>query len=129
MFARLGWKKKIRSLGDFHIPFNSSPDFEFVVENQSSDDYKLTPFSQSTQAWRWRVQEEHKQYENFEKRQVDLPEKDFDLNEDKPNGTEHEVKVVGKSLKTLSFCKRMTLHCCPLKDRMRDKIVSYMDFL
>jgi hypothetical protein len=68
MFAGLGWEKEIKSLGDPHILFNPSPEFEFVAGNRGSDDYELTPFSQSTQAWRWRVQEEHKQYKKKEKR-------------------------------------------------------------
>jgi hypothetical protein len=34
MFAGLGWEKEIRSLGDLHIPFNPSPEFEFVVGNR-----------------------------------------------------------------------------------------------
>ena len=55
MFAGLGWEKEIRSLRDLHIPFNPSPEFEFVAENRSSNDYKLTSFLQSTQSWRWRV--------------------------------------------------------------------------
>jgi hypothetical protein len=33
MFVGLEWKKKIRSLGDSHIPFNPSPEFEFVAGN------------------------------------------------------------------------------------------------
>ena len=45
MFAGFGWEKEIRSLGEPHIPFNSSPKFEFAAGNQSSDDYELTPFS------------------------------------------------------------------------------------
>ena len=45
MFAGLGWEKEIRSLGDHHIPFNPSPEFEFVAGNRGSDDYKLTSFS------------------------------------------------------------------------------------
>ena len=63
MFVGLGWEKEIRSLGDLHILVNSSPEFEFRPGNLSNDDYELTPFSQSTQAWRKRVQEEQKQYE------------------------------------------------------------------
>jgi hypothetical protein len=67
MFAGLGWEKEIRSLGDPHILFNSSPKFEFAAGNRSSDDYEQTPFLQSTQTWRWRVQKEQKQYEKKEK--------------------------------------------------------------
>jgi hypothetical protein len=87
MFAGLGWEKEIRSLGDPHILFDPSPDFEFVVGNRSSDDYKLTPFSQSTQAWKWRVEKEHKQYEKKEKKHEYVSEKDVDLDKDKLNET------------------------------------------
>ena len=52
MFAGLGWEKKIGSVGDPHIPFNPLPEFEFVAGNRGSNDYELTLFSQSTQAWR-----------------------------------------------------------------------------
>jgi hypothetical protein len=52
MFARLGWEKEIRNLGDPHIPFNPSLEFEFVAGNRGSDNYELTPFLQSPQAWR-----------------------------------------------------------------------------
>jgi hypothetical protein len=79
MFVGLGWEKEIRCLGDPHIPFNPSPEFEFVAGNRGSDDYELTPISLSTQAWRWRVQEEQKQYEKNEKKHADVPEKDVDL--------------------------------------------------
>ena len=62
----------------------------------------------------------------------DVPEKDTDLDKDKSNETEKEVKVEGESSKSLSFRERMrglSPHYLPLKDRMRDKIVSYMDLL
>ena len=55
MFVGLGWEKEIRSLGNPHIPFNPSQEFEFVVGNRGSDDYELTPFLQSIQTWTWRV--------------------------------------------------------------------------
>jgi hypothetical protein len=132
MFAGLGWENEIRSLGDPHILFNLSLEFEFVAGNRSIDDYELTPFSRSTQTWRWGVQEEQKPYETNEKRQANVPEKDADLDEDKSNETEQEMKVVGESLKSLSFCKRMrglSSHRCPLKYRMRDKTISYVDLL
>ena len=60
MFAGLGWEKKIRILRDPHILFNSSSEFEFGPENRGNDDYELILFSQSTQAWRWKVHEEQK---------------------------------------------------------------------
>ena len=31
MFAGLGWEKGIRSLGDPHVPFNSSPEPDRVM--------------------------------------------------------------------------------------------------
>ena len=52
MFAGLMWEKEITSLEDPHISVNLSPEFEFRLGNRASDDYDLTPFSQSTQAWR-----------------------------------------------------------------------------
>ena len=61
-----------------------------------------------------------------------MPEKDVDLDEDKSIETEEEVKVVGESLKSLSFCEMMrglSPHRRPLKDRLRDKTVSYVDLL
>ena len=67
MFAGLGWEKEITSLGDLHILFNSSPEFEFRPENAGSDDYLLTPFLQ---------------YEKKEHRHEDVSEQDVDLEED-----------------------------------------------
>jgi hypothetical protein len=132
MFAGLRWEKEIRSLADPHIPVNLSPEFLFAAGNRSNDDYDLTPFLQSTQAWRWRTRGEQKQREQKEKRQEDEPEKDADLDKDKSNKTEKEVKVEGESSKSLSFCewmRGMTPHHLPLKDRKRDKTISYMDLL
>ena len=48
MFAGLGWEKEIRSLGDFHVSFTPSLKHDKRAGNQCSDDYELTPFSQST---------------------------------------------------------------------------------
>jgi hypothetical protein len=132
MFAGLGWEKEIKSLGDPHIPFNSSSEFEFRHGNAGHDDYELTPFLQSTQAWRWRVQEEQKQYEKKEKIREDVSEKDVDLDEDKSHETEKEVKEGGESSKSLSLRQRMRAlppHHLSLKDRIRDKPISYRDLL
>ena len=55
-----------------------------------------------------------------------------DLNEDKSIDTEQEVKVVGESSRSLSFCDKMrglSPHCRSLKDQMRDKTVLYVDLL
>ena len=78
------------------------------------------------------MQEEHKQYDKNEKRHANVLEKDVDLGEDKPKETEEEVKVVSESLGYLSIREMMrglSPHRRPLKDRMRDKIVSYIDLL
>jgi hypothetical protein len=62
-----------------------------------------------------------------------VPEKDGDLDEDKSNETEEEeVTVVGESSKSLSLRERMRAlppHHLQLKDRKRDKTISYMDLL
>ena len=58
IFADLGWEKEIKSLGDPHVSFNPSPKYDIGPGNQNSDDYKLTPFLQSIQAWRWSMHEE-----------------------------------------------------------------------
>ena len=72
IFAGLGWEKEIRSLGDSYVPINPSPEYKKGVGNQHSDDYELTPFLQSTQAWRWRMQEEEKRYAKNDKRRADV---------------------------------------------------------
>ena len=54
-----------------------------------------------------------------------MPEKDANLNEDKSNETDQEVKVEGESSKSLSFRQMMrglSPHHLPLKDRMRVKL-------
>jgi hypothetical protein len=72
MFAGLGCEKEIRSLGDPHVIFNPSPEHDKGVGKQCSDDYVLTPFLQSTQVWRWRMQEEQKQYAKNNKMRADV---------------------------------------------------------
>jgi hypothetical protein len=49
MFAGLGWKKKMKSLGDHHDPYTPSPEHDICVGNLCSDDYELTPFLLFTQ--------------------------------------------------------------------------------
>ena len=119
LFAGLGWEKEIRRLGYPHVAFNSSPEHDIGAENQYRDDYELISFLQSTQAWTWRMQEEQKRYAKNDKRRADVLEKDAtrcinseandaaDLNEDKLIDTKQEVKVVGKSLRYVSFRRRM----------------------
>ena len=79
IFVGLGWEKEIRSLGNPHIPFNSSPEFEFRPANQVSDDYELTPFLQSTQARRWKMHEEQKRSAKNDKRRADCQPKTLNL--------------------------------------------------
>jgi hypothetical protein len=53
-----------------------------------------------------------------------------DLNEDESIDTKQRVKVVGESLKSLSFSEMMkglSPHRRPLKERMRDKMIFYVD--
>jgi hypothetical protein len=76
MFADLGWEKEIKSLRDLHVPFTPSPKYDICAGNQCSDDYELTPFLQSTQAWRWKMQEVQKQYTKNKKRRANVQEKD-----------------------------------------------------
>jgi hypothetical protein len=51
-FVGLGCEKEIRSLGDPDVLFIPSWERDIRAGNQCSDDYNLTPFLQSTQAWR-----------------------------------------------------------------------------
>ena len=45
-------------LADPHIPFNPSQEHGVSGIKRYRDDYEMTPFSQSTQAWKCRVEEE-----------------------------------------------------------------------
>lgn len=50
-----------------------------------------------------------------------------DFNKDKSIDAKDEVKMVGKSLRALSFCEKMKILlpiCCPLRDSMKDKKIS-----
>lgn len=54
------------------------------------------------------------------------------LSDDKSIDVEEEVKVVGESSRSLPLCKRLNIlspHHCPLKNRMKDKTVWYVDLL
>ena len=142
MFFGLGWEKEIKSLKDFDVHFIPSSDYDIRAGNQCSDNYDPTPFSQSTQAWRLRKQEEQKQYAKNITWRAYVQEKDVtinmnsesnvddDLNVDNLMNTDKRFKVVGDSLRPLLFRERMrklSPHCVPLKERMRDKTVSYVD--
>ena len=54
-FVGLGWEKEIKSLGDPDVPFIPSSEHDIHAGKQCSNDYELSPFSQSTQADRWRL--------------------------------------------------------------------------
>ena len=52
--------------------------------------------------------------------------------EEESNGEEQEVEDVADLPRTLSFCekmKRLSPHCLPLKERMKDCTISYVDLL
>ena len=78
------------------------------------------------------MQKEHKSYAENDKRRAYVPKRDVNVNEDKTTEMKEKVKVVGESSRSLSFRERMrglSPHRRPLKDRMRDKTVSYVDLL
>ena len=52
--------------------------------------------------------------------------------EKESNDKEQEVKDVADPPRTLSFCekiKKLSPHCLPLKERMKDCTISYVDLL
>ena len=54
------------------------------------------------------------------------------LSDNKLYDTEDEVKMVGESSRSLSFCemmKRFSPHHCPLKDQMKDETICYIVLL
>jgi hypothetical protein len=146
MFEGLGYDGEIENFGDPFIPVNPSSERE---RDESSDidrfcdDYDITPFSQSTQAWRMRAEKDRRRYE--EKNLTKNVGEDLigvvDLSADiwlKPEDVDDnsidikEVKVAGESSKTLSFRKKMrglSPHRLPLKERKKDRTISYVDLL
>ena len=60
-FAGLGWEVEIVRLADPHTPFNPSPERAVSGAKRFHDDYEIKPFSQSTQAWKSRLEEEDRQ--------------------------------------------------------------------
>ena len=68
MFVGLGWEKENRISRDPHILFITLPEHDIGAGNQCGDDYELIPFLQSTKVWRWRMQEEQKQYAKIDKK-------------------------------------------------------------
>ena len=121
------------------------------------DDYEITPFSQSTQAWKSRLEEEDRQRhvkrikmrpEKVQKRSEAIVECEMfdavDLSSDIPwtltktnddeesNDVEQGTKPMAELTKDLSFrerMKRLSPHRLPLKERMKDRTISYVDLL
>jgi hypothetical protein len=154
MFEGLGCDDEITNLGEPHVPFNPSPERERDERSDIErfrDDYVITPFSQSTQAWRMRAEEDRRRC--AAKFEIDAVEKDLtksvggdpndvvDLSADiwlKPGDVDdnsidiEDVKVAGESSRTLSFRKKrrgLSPHRLPLKERMKDRTISYVDLL
>ena len=156
-FAGLGWEVEIVRLADPHTPFNPSPERGVSGAKRFRDDYEITPFSQSTQAWKSRLEEEDRQ--RHVKRIKMRPEKvqkwseaivecemfdAVDLSSDIPwtltktddddesNDVEQRTKPMAGLTKDLSFrerMKRLSPHRLPLKERMKDRTISYVDLL
>ena len=61
LFAGLGWEVEIVRLVGPHIPFNPSPERRVSGAKRFRDDYEIMPFSQSTQAWKSRLEEKDRQ--------------------------------------------------------------------
>ena len=60
-FAGLGWEVEIVRLADPHILFNLSPECVVSSAKGFRDDYEITPFLQSIQVWKLRLEEEDRQ--------------------------------------------------------------------
>ena len=156
-FEGLGWGIEIVRLADPHIPFNPAKEHGVSGVKRYRDDYEMTPFSQSTQAWKSRVEEEEQQQyaerlrmradrvqEQMESTTGCKVEDVIDLRadivwtqiemdgEEESNGEDEEVKDVADPSRALSFCekmKRLSPHRLPLKERMKDCTISYVDLL
>ena len=156
-FAGLGWEVEIMRLADPHTPFNPSPERGVSGAKRFRDDYEITPFSQSTQAWKSRLEEEDRQQhvkrikmrpEKVQKRSEAIVECEMfdavDLSSDIPwtltktddddesNDVEQRTKPMAGLTKDLSFrerMKRLSPHRLPLKERMKDRTISYVDLL
>ena len=121
------------------------------------DDYEITPFSQSTQAWKSRSEEEDQQrYAERVKMRPKKVQKRFEVtvecemfnavdlssdipwtitetdDEEESNYVEQEAEPMAEATKVLSFrerMKRLSPHRLPLKERMKDRTISYVDLL
>ena len=156
MFEGLGCDEEIANLGELHIPFNPSPEYardERSARDWFHDDYVITPLSQSTQACKLRAEKDQRRYAAQFK--IDAVEKDLtkcvggDLNDvidlsvdilRKPENVDvndisidiETVKVAEEPSKILPIGMKMralSLHRLPLKERMKDQTISYVDLL
>jgi hypothetical protein len=150
IFEGLRCDEEIENLGEPHIPFNSSPERE---RDRFLYDYVMTFFSQSTQAWKMRAEEDQRRY--TDKFEIDAVENDLtkfvggdpndviDLSADilrKPGDVDvddnsidiEEVKVARQYSKTLPIRKKMrglSPHRLLFKERMKKQTISYVDLL
>jgi hypothetical protein len=146
MFEGLGCDGEIENLGNPYIPVNPSHERERDERNARGrfrDDYVMTPFSQSIQAWRIRAEEDRRRYaeKDLTKYVGGDPNDVVDLSTDiwlKPGDVDdnsidiEEVKVAGETSKTLFFRKKirgLSPHRLPLKERKKDRTISYVDLL
>jgi hypothetical protein len=146
MFEGLGCDGEIENLEDPFIPVNLSPERERDERSNIDrfrDDYVITPFSQSTQTWRMRAEEDRRRYEenDLTKSVGEDPIGVVDLSADiwlKPGDVDdnsidiEEVKVAGESSKTFCIRKKrreLSPHRLPLKERKKDRTISYVDLL
>ena len=138
MFKGLGCDEEIANVGEPHIPFNRSPERERDERSDRDrfrDDYVINSFSQSTQAWKLRAEEDQRRYAaKFENNTV---EKDLikcvgedlnvviDLSADEHMDVEDTsieieiVKVAGESSKTLHIRKKLKS-----KERMKNRTIN-----
>ena len=156
-FEGLGWGADIVRLADPHIPFNPAQEHGVSGVKRYRDDYELTPFSQSIQAWKLRVEkEEQQQYAERLRMRADRVQEHMEStvgcevedvihlsadivwtqieidSEEESNGEDEEVKDVADPSRALSFrekMKRLSPHRLPLKERMKDRTISYVDLL
>lgn len=160
-FEGLGWEEEIVSLAEPHVSYNPSPErlrSERSAVQRYREDFVMTPYSQSTQVWKCRLEEEERERNSKRARMPkDVREKqpvsrveseDEDVvdltadkepwkanasdGEDNTKKAEDGVKDGEASSRTLSFrerVRRLSPHRLPLKERMKDPTIGYMDLL
>jgi hypothetical protein len=153
VFKGLGWDEEIVSLADPHIPFNPSPERD-VNEKRATDrfcdEYVCPPFSQSTRTCLWTVEEEEGQRytEKLGREGGVLAAREVEEAMYLTTGnrwTAKEVKRASNSVdieeapevrvgsaSTSRFrekMRRLSPHRPPLKERIKDWTISYVDLL